>query len=159
MTVMGIGYIDSVIIYNRYYNDTTGTEQYFGTRLDGVRVEFTKEQNQSKSGSEDVSDCLLKIPNDSTLPKPYKVPELWNDLTADEMLNSFTLNTNGDFFVLVKKPELNLDIDAPEGVQTSRVTPYEEGFLQYMKDKYSYVYQMSSFAVFGLIPHFEVGGK
>ena len=68
---MGIGYIDGVIIYNRYYNDTTGAEQYFGTRIDGVRVEFTKEQNQSKSGSEDVSDCLLKIPNDSTLPKPY----------------------------------------------------------------------------------------
>lgn len=150
---MGIGYIDSVIIYNRYYNDTTGAEQYFGTRLDNVRVEFTKEQNQSKSGSEDVSDCLLKIPNDSTLPKPYLVPELWNDLTADEMLQNFTLSTDGDFFVLVKKKELNLDIDAPIGMQDI------EGFLDEMKSKYSYVYSMKSFAVFGLIPHFQVGGK
>ena len=157
---MGIGYVDSVVIYNRYINQTMdGAEQYFGTRIDNVRVEFTQEQNQNKSGSQDVSVCLLKIPNDSTLPKPYKVPELWNDLTTDEMVSSFTLNTDGDFFVLVKKPELNLDIDAPEGVQTSGDTPYEEGFLQYMKDKYSYVYEMSSFAVFGLIPHFEVGGK
>ena len=150
---MGIGYIDSVIIYNRYYNDTTRTEQYFGTRFDNVRVEFTKEQNQSKSGSEDVSDCLLKIPNDSTLPKPYLVPELWNDLTADEMLQNFTLNTDGDFFVLVKKKELNLDIDAPIGMQDI------DGFLDEMKSKYSYVYSMKSFAVFGLIPHFQVGGK
>lgn len=156
---MGIGYIDSAIIYNRYYNDTTGAEQYFGTRLDGVRVEFTKEQNQSKSGSEDVSDCLLKIPNDSVLPKPYLVPEIWNDLTADEMLQNFTLSTDGDFFVLVKKKELNLDIDAPIGVQTSRVSPYEEGFFEYMKSKYSYVYSMSSFAVFSLIPYFQIGGK
>ncbi len=157
---MGIGYVDSVVIYNRYINQTMdGAEQYFGTRIDNVRVEFTQEQNQNKSGSQDVSVCLLKIPNDSTLPKPYKVPELWNDLTTDEMLNSFTLNTNGDFFVLVKKPELNLDIDAPIGVQDESNPEYYEGFLQYMKDKYSYVYQMNSFAVFGLIPHFEVGGK
>lgn len=150
---MGIGYIDSVIIYNRYYNDTTGAEQYFGTRLDGVRVEFTKEQNQSKRGSEDVSDCLLKIPNDRTLPKPYLVPELWNDLTADEMLQNFTLSTDGDFFVLVKKKELNLDIDAPIGMQDIK------GFLDEMKSKYSYVYSMKSFAVFGLIPYFQIGGK
>lgn len=158
---MGIGYIDSVIIYNRYYNDTTGAEQYFGTRLDNVRVEFTKEQNQSKSGSEDVSDCLLKIPNDSTLPKPYLVPEIWNDLTADEMLQNFTLSTDGDFFVLVKKKELNLDIDAPIGMQDSSADPYAEegGFYEYMKSKYSYVYQMSSFAVFSLIPYFQIGGK
>ncbi len=157
---MGIGYVDSVVIYNRYINQTMdGAEQYFGTRIDNVRVEFTQEQNQNKSGSQDVSVCLLKIPNDSTLPKPYKVPELWNDLTTDEMLSSFTLNTDGDFFVLVKKPELNLDIEAPVGVQTSRVPPYEEGFFEYMKSKYSYVYQMSSFAVFSLIPYFQIGGK
>ena len=71
---MGIGYADSVVIYNRYINQTMdGAEQYFGTRIDNVRVEFTQEQNQNKSGSQDVSMCLLKIPNDSTLPKPYKV--------------------------------------------------------------------------------------
>lgn len=155
----GIGYVDSVIIYNRYYNDTTGAEQYFGTRLDNVRVEFTKEQNQSKSGSEDVSDCLLKIPNDSTLPKPYLVPELWNDLTADEMLQNFTLSTDGDFFVLVKKKELNLDIDAPIGMQDSSSQEYKGNFFEYMKSRYSYVYKMSSFAVFSLIPYFQIGGK
>lgn len=156
---MGIGYADSVVVYNRYYNSTSRTEQYFGTRFNGVRVEFTKEQNQSKSGSEDVSDCLLKIPNDITLPKPYIVPELWNDLTTDEMLKSFTLNTDGDFFVLVKKADMNLDIDAPAGIQDSSDPMYSGGFFEYMKSEYSYVYQMKSFAVFTLIPYFQVGGK
>lgn len=159
---MGIGYIDSVVIYNRYYNDTTGAEQYFGTRLDGVRVEFTKEQNQSKSGSEDVSDCLLKIPNDSTLPKPYLVPEIWNDLTADEMLQNFTLSTDGDFFVLVKREALNLDIEAPLGMQDSSSPEYGGGFYEYMKEHYSFVYQMSTFTPFDKIPslsYFQVGGK
>lgn len=157
---MGIGYVDSVVIYNRYINQTMdGAEQYFGTRIDNVRVEFTQEQNQNKSGSQDVSVCLLKIHNDVTLPKPYKVPELWNDLTTDEMLNSFTLSTDGDFFVLVKKKELNLDIDAPIGMQDSSAPEYDGGFYEYMKSKYSYVYQMSSFAVFSLIPYFQIGGK
>lgn len=157
---MGIGYVDSVVIYNRYINQTMdGAEQYFGTRIDNVRVEFTQEQNQNKSGSQDASVCLLKIPNDSTLPKPYKVPELWNDLTTDEMLNSFTLNTDGDFFVLVKRKGLNLDIDAPVGIQDSDNPVYEGGFYEYMKSHYSFVYQMSSFAQLDAIPHFEVGGK
>lgn len=154
---MGINYIDSVVVYNRYYNDTTGSEQYFGTRFDGVRVEFTKEENQSRTGSEDVSDCLLKIPNDSTLPKQYIIPELWNDLTTDEMLEKFTLSTEGDFFVLVKKEELNLDIDVPVGMQESE--NYGGGFLEYMKVKYGYVYSIKSFAVFKLIPYFQVGGR
>lgn len=154
---MGINYIDSVVVYNRYYNETTGNEQYFGTRFDGVRVEFTKEQNQSRTGSEDVSDCLLKIPNDSTLPKPYIIPELWNDLTTDEMLGKFTLSTEGDFFVLVKKEELNLDIDVPVGLVESN--NYDGGFFERMKTKYGYVYNINSFAVFKLIPYFQVGGK
>lgn len=154
---MGINYVDSVVVYNRYYNDTAESEQYFGTRFDGVRVEFTKEQNQSRTGSEDVSDCLLKIPNDRTLPNPYIIPELWNDLTTDEMLEKFTLSTEGDFFVLVKKEELNLDIDVPVGLVESG--NYDGGFFEYMKTKCGYVYNISSFAVFRLIPYFQVGGK
>lgn len=150
-------YQDSIVIYNRYWNESLRKEQYFGTRLDGVCVEFTKEQNQSRTGSEDVSDCLLKIPNNSTLPKPYIIPELWNDLTTDEMLGKFTLSTEGDFFVLVKKEELNLNIDVPVGLVESN--NYGGGFLDCMKVKYGYVYNINSFAVFKLIPYFQVGGK
>lgn len=159
---MGIGYVDSVVIYNRYINQAMdGAEQYFGTRLDNVRVEFTQEQNQNQSGSQDVSVCLLKIHNDSTLSKPYKDPKSWAQLTTEKMLENFTLNTDGDFFVIVKKAELNLDVEAPVGVQTSEDAPYadEGGVYEYMKGKYGYVYRMSSFAAYGLIPYFQVGGR
>ena len=159
---MGINYEDSVVVYNRYLDkENNEKERYFGTQFDSVRVEFTQEMNQSKNGSEDVSDCLLKIPNDNTLPKPYMVPKLWSNLTTDEMPEKFTLNTDGDFFVLLKKKELNLDIDAPVGMQDSSNPTYraEGGFFEYMKSKYSYVYQMNSFAAFTLIPYFQIGGK
>ena len=39
---MGIGYVDSVVVYNRYINGLMETETYFGTRFDNVRIEFTQ---------------------------------------------------------------------------------------------------------------------
>ena len=40
---MGIGYVDSVVVYNRYINGLMEAETYFGTRFDNVRVELTQE--------------------------------------------------------------------------------------------------------------------
>lgn len=124
---MGIGYVDSVVVYNRYINGLMETETYFGTRFDNVRVELTQGANQKASGMENASVCVVKIPN-ANLPKPYKAPEVWNDLTTDEMLESFTLDTEGkNFFVIVKKAELGIDIDVPVGLidqdETKYVTP------------------------------------
>lgn len=157
---MGINYVDSVVVYNRYLNRTMGEiEQYFGTRFDNVRLEFTQEENQNKSGSENISVCLLKIHNDNTLPKPYKDPKSWQKLTSDKMLENFTLSTDGDFFVIVKKKSLYLDVEAPLGLQESNNPTYRGNFFEYIKKNYGYVYSMNSFAAFDGIPYFQVGGK
>ena len=95
---MGIGYVDSVVVYNRYINGLMETETYFGTRFDNVRVELTQGANQKASGMENASVCVVKIPN-VNLPKPYKAPEVWNDLTTEDMLESFTLDTEGKIFL------------------------------------------------------------
>lgn len=155
---MGIGYDDSVVVYNQYFNGVWETEYYFGTRFDNVRVEFTQEENRRLNDREDASVCLLKIPNDSTLPKPYKDPKTWEKLTTEEMLENFTLDTDGDLFVIVKKESLNLDIQAPTGIIESNASPYKGKFLDYMKREYGYVYLVNSFAVFDAIPYFQVGG-
>lgn len=126
---VGIGYVDSVVVYNRYINGLMETETYFGTRFDNVRVELTQGANQKASGMENASVCVVKIPN-ANLPKPYKAPEVWNDLTTDEMLESFTLDTEGkNFFVIVKKAELGIDIDVPVGLIDQDETKYPGGFL------------------------------
>lgn len=154
----GIGYVDSVIVYNRYVRKTDEAEQYFGTRFDGVRIEFTQEENQNKAGKENTSVCLLKINNDSTLPKPYIGRVSWKNQTTEEMLNAFTLDVDGDFFVIVKRKGLNLDIDAPVGEQNSDDPPYNGNFFEYMKKKYDFVYSINSFEQKELIPYFQVGG-
>lgn len=156
---MGINYVDSVVIYNRYIDGLYETEQYFGTRFDNVRLEFTQEENQNRAAKENVSVCLLKIHNDTTLPKPYKDPMTWKSMTADERPKNFTLNVEGDFFVIVRKKELSLDIEVPLGKQESENPLYGGNFFEYMKGKYGYVYTMNSFASLRLIPHFQVGGR
>lgn len=153
---MGIGYVDSVIVYNRYVRKTDEAEQYFGTRFDGVRIELTQGANIAKSGMENASVCVVKIPN-TNLPKPYKSPPVWVKLTTEEMVENFTLNKGEDFFVIVSKADLGIDVDLPEGMIDSDI--YPGGFFEHVKNKYGYAYSVDTVDVYTLIPRFEIGGK
>lgn len=156
---MGIGYVDSVIVYNRYVRKTDEAEQYFGTRFDNVRVELTQGANIKASGMENASVCVVKIPN-TNLPKPYKSPPVWVKLTTEEMLETFTLNAeNKDFFVIAKKDDLGIDIDLPVGIIDSDGYQKFNGFFEHVKNKYGYAYTVDTVDVYTLIPRFEIGGK
>lgn len=157
---MGLGYVDSVIVYNDYYNDTAEKQLYFGTRFDNVRVELNQGATIRQSGIENADSCLVKIPN-AVFPKPYKPPELWNDLTTDEMQDFFTFDKDAadNFFAIVKKKELGIDIDLPVGVVDGYAKEYNGNFSEWLKLKYGYVYKLTTVDVYGLIPRFEIGGK
>ena len=155
---MGINYVDSIILYNRYVNGVLETETYFGTRFDNVRVELTQGANILQSGLESADSCLVKIPNNATLPKPYMPPEVWNDQTTEVMEQNFTIDTaNRNFFVIVKKPEFGIDLELPVGVIESDV--YRGGYFQYTKERYGHAYMADTLNVYSLIPRFEIGGK
>lgn len=151
---MGIGYKDSVVVYNRY---AKGPEQYFGTRFDNVRAELTQGADQKVSGMEDVSACVVKIPN-TDLPKPYIAPKAWKKLTEEEKAENFTLDAESqNFFIIVKKDELGIDIDVPAGlVESDR---YAGGYFEYVKEQYGYAFSLDTADVYSLIPRFEIGGK
>ena len=154
---MGIGYVDSVVVYNRYIDGLMETEYYVGTRFDNVRVELTKGANIRESGLENADSCIVKIPNNGTLPKPYKAPQEWLLLPAEEKLEHFTLDTdNGTFFSIVKKDELGINIELPIGLVDS--SDYKGGFYQYVRNKYGYTYTLKTADVYNLIPRFEVSG-
>ena len=131
---MGIGYVDSVIVYNRYVRKTDEAEQYFGTRFDNVRVELTEGANITKSGLENANACITKVNNASIKKsgKSYKAPKVWVKLTTEEMVENFTLNKGGDFFVIVGKADLGIDVDLPEGMIDSGT--YTGGFFEYVKN-------------------------
>ena len=154
---MGIGYVDSVVVYNRHTDGLMEEEQYYGTRFDSVRIELTQAADRKVSGLENVSACVVKIPN-RTFPKPYKPPPVWKELTPAEMAESFTLDAEGrSFFVIARKEELGIDIELPLG--RIEGADYEGGFFEYIKEKYGYAYEVSTVDVYRLIPRYEIGGS
>lgn len=151
---MGIGYKDSVVIYNRY---AKGEEQYFGTRFDNVRVELTQGADQKVSGMEDVSACVVKIPN-TDLQKPYLAPKAWKKLTEEEKTKYFTLDAESqNFFIIVKKEELRIDINVPVGLVES--DSYAGGFFEYVKEQCGYAFSLDTVDIYTLVSRFEIGGK
>lgn len=155
----GIGYVDSVIVYNRYVRKTDEAEQYFGTRFDNVRIELTEGANIAKSGLENANVCTIKVDTASVEKsgKSYKAPKVWQKLTTEEMVENFTLNKGEDFFVIVGKADLGIDVDLPEGMIDSDI--YPGGFFEHVKNKYGYAYSVDTVDVYTLIPRFEIGGK
>lgn len=107
---------------------------------------------------ENADACVVKIPNDGTLSKPYVPPEVWNGQTTEIMAQNFTIDTaNDNFFVIVKKPELGIDLDLPVGEIESDA--YRGGYFQYIKEKYGHAYVADTLNVYNLIPRFEIGGN
>lgn len=155
---MGIGYNDSVIVYNRYYNRTTEEEYYIGTLFEGVRIELTQGANIQNSGIENADACIVKIPNNELLPKRYVSPVEWCNLTQDEQIETFTLDKDDeDIFIIAKKQELGIDRELPIGLITRET--YAEGLLQYLSQNYGYVYKLHTVDVYNLIPRFQIGGR
>ncbi len=159
---MGIGYDDSIILYNAHESGTLGKQLYFGTRFDNVRIELTQGANIRRSGLENADACVVKIPNDGNLPKPYMSPEVWNGQTTEVMEKNFTIDTaNSNFFVIVKKKGLGIDLELPEGMIES--SSYKaggiSGYLNYCKINYGHVYVVNTLDTYDLIPRFEIGGR
>ena len=159
---MGIGYVDSIIVYNQYTSGTMQKQYYFGTRFDNVRIELTQGANQKASGMENASVCVAKINTESIEQsgKSYKAPSVWLKLTTEEMLQTFTLNKGQDFFVIVKKDDLGIDVDLPVGeIESDNYEGYDDGFAGYVKTNFGYAYTVDTIDVYTLIPRFEIGGK
>lgn len=159
---MGLGFVDSIIVYNQYTYGTMQKQTYFGARFDKVRVELTQGANITKSGLESASACIVKIDSASIAKsgKTYKAPPVWLKQTTEEMLESFTLNKDVDFFAIVRKANLGIDVDLPVGmIESGSYQGYSGGFFEYVKTKYGYAYTIDTVDAYGLIPRFEIGGK
>lgn len=155
---MGIDYTSTIIIYNRFYNETLDSEYYFGTRIEGVRIELTQAANISKSGIKDADSIRVKIPSDAP-EKEYVDCSKWQGLATDEKLENFTVDAGSqDFFTIEVSTDLAIDeteSDLPVGLIESE--NYADGFYQYMKDSY-HTHAIKTLDIYHLIPHIEIGG-
>ena len=139
-----IFYNKTVTVYNKTSDDLMGTETWYATVLENVRLLVTKGANVSKSGMDSADAASL-----------YVKPELLQDgckkyLPAKEWLRMpdkckeffFTFASGEDFFV--------------EGDTTRE--EYTEEFFSCMKEKYDNCFKVTNVDRYELIPHLEVGG-
>lgn len=138
-----IFYNKTVTVYNKTSDDLVGTETWYPTVLQNVRLLVTKGANVSKSGmdSADAASLYIKpelFPEGS---KPYLQPKEWQNSTEKE--SYFTFTGGEDFFV--------------EG-DTSTEEILEDGFFSYMKERYDNCFKVTNVDKYDLIPHLEVGG-
>lgn len=137
-----IFYNKTVTVYNRSVDGLMEKETWHPTVLKDVRLLVTKGGNVSKSGLESADSAKLFIKTDN-LSKPYKKPLEWQNLSAEDKAENFTLTSGVDFFV--------------EG-DTNSEEVAESNFFSYMKGKYDNCFKITNADVYELIPHFEVGG-
>lgn len=79
--------------------------------------------------------------------KKYIEPKAYNH--ADDISDKITFNPERDFIYIGKW----------EDTQNISANAYENGLYDAMNREYDNVFLVSSFAVYGLLPHMEVGGK
>lgn len=152
---MGIHYVDSGIVYNRWEEE--GEEYYSGTRFNNIRIELTQGADMRTKGLENASRCVMKIPNVGKISANYLPPMQWLRLSREEKQKHFTFDEdNQTFFVITKKKDLGIDIELPVGIITRG--EYPEGFYEYVRNQYGYAYLLKTVDVFSLIPRFELNG-
>lgn len=148
----------SIVLYNRCENETAGEEQYFGTRFDNIRVAISRAADIQAGGLETANTCTVMIPK-ADLPKPYLPFKLWDRLTAEDRVGSFTISTiEKDFFVIAKKADSGIDIDLPVGI-IHEDSKWSGGWYQYCKGKYEHVYLVKTLDEPVLMPSFAIGGR
>lgn len=153
---MGIGYEDSIVLYNRILDGVMEKETYFGKRFDGVRIELNQGSRTATTGKESADACTVKIPME--LAEGYLPMVKWIKLSESEKQNHFTLDKeDGSFFAIAKKRQLGIEEELPVGKIDSDT--YTGGFRQNVSSLYGYAYSLNRVESYDLIPRFEIGGN
>ena len=144
MQGLSVFYNDTVTVYNRILDVDSENETWLPSVLEKVNLVVTKGANVSKSGIEDADSAKLKIIAPVQLQK-YVQPKEWKCMDQQEKENHFTFTSGEDFYV--------------EGDVSEEPIP-EEGFYEYMRNRYDNVFRVTNVDHYkDIMPHLEVGGK
>lgn len=137
-------YIDTVTLYNRNLDKTSGHEIWFPTLLENVSLVITNGTNVSNIGKQDADAAKLLIAINK-FPKLYVEPAEWKRISEADKEKYMTFTAAEDFYV--------------EG-NTVDVEIKKEGFYEWMRKNHNNVFKISGVTRYKVImPHLEVGGK
>lgn len=138
------------------FNWHKGTGLWYPTVITNVDVTEVQGDNNTTQGNTNADnvellinctgDKSIKCENGGT--KGYTAPKEFANCSDPE--ERFTFNTDKDFVYIGNYPD-----SAPIADDTG----FDSGFYQEMNNRYDGVYKINSVAFYGLLPHFEVGGR
>ena len=148
-------YSDKITLFN-HYKSRLG-DMWYPTVINGVNLLIDKAAIVAKYGAESKDNALLNIHYQTVDEqpyidgKPYLPPKEWERQTNDILADSLTFTSGNDFdFFAIGDYQFSDPIADND---------YDEGFYNYMKSEYDFVFAITSVAKYTVIPHFEITGK
>lgn len=149
-------YSDTITLFN-HYKSRLG-DMWYPTVIRGANLNMDKAAIVAKYGAESNDKAILNIHYQTVNGqimidgKPYLPPKEWENQTNDKLAESITFASgmDSDFFMSGEyestAPISDSDFDI------------ENGFYNYINDKYDYVFAITSVAQYSVIPHLEIVG-
>lgn len=133
---------DTVTLFNRVWDDENETETWLATVLIKCNLVATKGRNISKSGLENADTVKLYV-DTAEQAHEYVKPKEYESLADKSNIYTFT-------------PQIDFIVKGDVSTETS----LDEGFFEYMLNKYDDVYRVTTVDEYTeVMAHLEVGGK
>lgn len=138
------------------FNHHPKTDKWYSAVLTGVHLELSRGAAPSVNAGIVKGDdilAILPVSTGKTITDPdgetvmqYVRPKEYDAL--DNPAGRFTFHPERDFFVVGNQATEPVDDD-----------DYDDGFYNAMNDAQDGVYMITSAVFYGLLPHFEIGGR
>ena len=149
-------YDKTVTVFNKY-TDQAKNIYWYPHVLTGIDLIVDKSANIARTGLDGADTANLHVKyavsdGQKTVNSiPYLPPKEWSAQVNEELPKSLTF-ASGDFFI---EGEYSEEIISDSDYST-RV---DSGFYDYINKRRDNVFLVTNVGVYGMIPHFEIGGK
>lgn len=147
-------YNDTITLFNRH--KSSSGDMWYPTVLSSVNLNIDKAAIIAKYGTEAKDNAVLNVRyrmvdgNRAISDKIWLPPKEWSRQSEDMLRKSLTFADGQTFSFFY----------AGEWLDTEPISDndYAEGFFNYAKCRYDYVFAITSVSIYKAIPHFEIMG-
>lgn len=148
-------YEKTITVFNRYKSRFGDT--WHPTVITNVNLIIDRASIFAKYGENATDNAILNVRYNqfgdvkTVEGKPYLPPKEWESQVNEYLSSTITFAHGEDFDFFIEG-----DYGSEETINDD---DYEDGFYNYMNDKYDNVFAITSVSILNAIPHFEITGK
>lgn len=148
-------YSDTITLFNRY--TTSNGDIWYPTVLQDVNLNMDKSAIIAKYGAESQDNAALNVKNHFLGTKKmigdkmWLPPKEWSRQPSDMLASTITFASGKEFDFFYQGEWESTDPVNDES--------YKNGFYNYMRNQYDYVFAITAVGMYSTIPHFEILAK